>query len=231
MCKPQLCAHMKTPKLLALAAFTLLALSRLHAQLAWNPTAELSNTANPNGAWSYGWMDTSFSTFTLYTQTSPFDPGHIGWKNTALDMAIWRNDGTNTDYGVAPGQLTLSPGTGSEASVLRWIAPAGVSGPMQVSGEFFAGDINSPAIAIFGGETKTIESTLFSGTNAGTFDFSVTVAPGDMLNFAVYGLYSYGNTPLTLTITSAIPEPSTYAALCGVGALGLALWRRWRRPA
>lgn len=29
--------------------------------------------------------------------------------------------------------------------------------------------------------------------------------------------------------TTAIPEPSTYAALAGVGVLGLALWRRWKR--
>jgi len=34
---------------------------------------------------------------------------------------------------------------------------------------------------------------------------------------------------LTLTATSAVPEPSTYAALAGLGALGLALWRRRRQ--
>jgi hypothetical protein len=31
--------------------------------------------------------------------------------------------------------------------------------------------------------------------------------------------------------TSAIPEPSTYAAICGAAVLGLAVWRRKRRAA
>lgn len=34
--------------------------------------------------------------------------------------------------------------------------------------------------------------------------------------------------PSVLTSVSAIPEPSTYAALAGLGALGLAFWRRRR---
>ena len=33
------------------------------------------------------------------------------------------------------------------------------------------------------------------------------------------------NGPTSITI-SAIPEPSTYAALCGLAVLGLAVWRR-----
>lgn len=36
-------------------------------------------------------------------------------------------------------------------------------------------------------------------------------------------------TSLTISAVSAIPEPSTYAALAGLGALGLALWRRRRQ--
>jgi len=47
-------------------------------------------------------------------------------------------------------------------------------------------------------------------------DYEITITAADIWN---------NTTALTV---SAIPEPSTYAALSGVLALGLAVWRRRR---
>lgn len=49
----------------------------------YDATADFSITnGNPNGVWSYGWMATDFTGFTLYTKTSLGDgvnPNWLGW--------------------------------------------------------------------------------------------------------------------------------------------------------
>ena len=91
----------------------------------------------------------------------------------------------------------------------------------------------------------TINLTAGAGFGAGVytlFDFSsgsVTTSSFDVSDFAFgttisgfsYSLASTGNL-LQLT-ASAIPEPSTYAAIAGAAMLGLAVWRRSKqnRPA
>jgi fibronectin-binding autotransporter adhesin len=67
----------------------------------------------------------------------------------------------------------------------------------------------------------------FGGAGTSSFDLTDFVLGSGISGFA-YGLAFNGST-LELTATaSAIPEPSTYAALCGAAALGLAAWRRRR---
>ncbi len=83
---------------------------------------------------------------------------------------------------------------------------------MQVSGEFLSDDLASENLAIFLGSTKTTREHALSGTDSGSFNFSVNVAPGDILNFTIYGTYSFGNTPISATI-EAVPEPRTAALL------------------
>lgn len=53
---------------------------------------------------------------------------------------------------------------------------------------------------------------------------------GDTHGLTVYSLSSgYADFSVTSFTISAIPEPSTYAALAGLGALGFAVWRRANR--
>lgn len=62
---------------------------------------------------------------------------------------------------------------------------------------------------------------------AGTFTFAnyTGVVPSNGL----YSTFLADTNGLNLGAGSAIPEPSTYAAIAGAGALGLALWHRRRR--
>ena len=63
---------------------------------------------------------------------------------------------------------------------------------------------------------------LWQGTNAGAFDLQDTsITKGSSIDFVVSGGYGWGNTPLEVTIFSAIPEPETYAMLlAGLGLMG-----------
>lgn len=140
-----------------------------------------------------------------------------------MDSWVWFNNTGGTSYGVPNGWLSLSPGTGGEDPVLRWTATGG--GLVKVTGEFLAGDSATMDVAIFQGNLRTVGNTLWSATNAGSFDFDVNVSPGDSINFTIDGPYNYGNTPISATI-EGIPEPSTTALLIGAGTLAFAIARR-----
>ncbi len=109
--------------LLTAAALLGCGLSPVAAAVVYDATDEFSvSNGNPNDVWAYGWMDSAFTTFTTYAQTreTSSDPA---WYNSTIDSWIWLNDTGSTAYGVPDGWLSLSPGNGSEAPVLRWIVP------------------------------------------------------------------------------------------------------------
>ncbi len=87
-------------------------------------------------------------------------PGAVraSWFNSSIDLYIWLNTNVTTDYGVPPGWLSLSPGTGGEDPVLRWTATE--AGLVQVTGEFLPGDSGTEGVAIFQGNLRTAENTL-----------------------------------------------------------------------
>lgn len=106
---------------------------------------------------------------------------------------------------------------------------------------------SSDTLAIAGAFTKGSAGTYTidfgnSGTTGNTYTLvtfgsnNTTFASGNDFTFAnlasgLTGTFVLSNTDLTFT-TSAIPEPSTYAALAGLGVLGLAVYRRrQKRPA
>lgn len=46
----------------------------------WNPATEFSTTGtNPNGVWSYGWMDTGFTTFTPFVNRHAASTDYRNW--------------------------------------------------------------------------------------------------------------------------------------------------------
>ncbi len=99
----------------------------------------------------------------------------------------------------------------------------------------------------FDGGTTYYDFTTGGGTNAfgGAASFTVTnwaASAADGFGLDIYGAFygdgvnpgqilSGGQAYMDNLNVSAVPEPSTYAALAGLGALGLALWRKRRKHA
>lgn len=89
----------------------------------------------------------------------------------------------------------------------------------------------------FGNSSLTLSFAAFAFTSGQTYTVdmafsnivgSLTTISGGALNGAQYGGVYERYTSFTI---SAIPEPSTYAAFAGAGALALAVWRRRRAAA
>jgi hypothetical protein len=144
-----------------------------------------------------------------------------GWTNT------WNGTGEPTYW------MTLGGGYNN----------AIVAGSYAV--EFSAPNILSTNFSVISGQTYTASFLAQGGAGVGTLQVT---ANGQSANFnptpGVFNTHSYNftaNTTGTVSLSfqlsagyvaldnvsvTAVPEPATYAAMLGVGALGLAAWRR-----
>jgi hypothetical protein len=176
-----------------------LATSTVSGQLIFDATADFSViNGNPNGVWSYGWMPTDFTAFNLYTNNhcvAAASPLHwFGFFEGTCTPCVWKHMLGGTAWGVPPGWVSLHPGPGNEPSVLRWTSPS--SGLVRIQGRFLAGDSGTMLVAVrMDGETR------WERVDSGEFDLLETVGLGGTVDFAVYGGYCCGNTPLEATIT------------------------------
>lgn len=166
----------------------------------WDMTAQFSNThGNPNGPWSYGWYDTSFTTFTLFNPGVWCDscPGwYTGPTGDWTPNIVLNSCGCFNQYVVPLGMVTLHPGPGTQPVAVRFTVPSGAAGALRATGQFFAGDGGWMQVAV-----RLNGSEVFHAGDAGVFDLPLTVAVGDAIEFTVYGGYGFGNTPLQVVIT------------------------------
>ncbi len=202
------------------------------ANTTWDVVADFSGASNPNGAWSYGWLnDGVFQIYTNHFSQSGGNPNWCGpltyasWPNGYPE--IWENASSVSITGVLPGQLSLEPGPDGEMSIARWTAPAAYNGNAAIQGQFLPGDRGIMGVAIF--EDSNWDVPLCSATDSGVFSLSLSLAAGDTIDFGVYDPYpplAYGDTPLEATIT--VPEPSMLALLLA-GAISLLAYAWGRR--
>ncbi|MGA2033326.1 MAG: protein kinase [Thermoguttaceae bacterium] len=156
---------------------------------------------NPNGTWTYGMVYKS--AFVPYTKKTDDGQnrlwlGHLAGDG-APELGIKYGPPAN---GAQSGQFFLHPGPDGEASVARWTAPAGFDSTVQVQGQFLPGDYGIMQVGIFVNGTPQVTTPYWTSSDSGTFSFSVPVSAGNTIDFAVYGGYVGGVTPLEATIAS-----------------------------
>ena len=98
------------------------------------------------------------------------------------------------------------------------------SDQLAVTGDFLKG---TGTDFVFDFQSGATTGTFVLVTWDGTTDFSDTDFSYTNLGGGLSGVFSIHDNQLEFT-TTAVPEPSTYAALAGAGVLGLAFWRRRR---
>ena len=159
--------------------------------------------------------------------------GTLGGTGTIGAAATFAS-GAHLAPGNSPGTLTFNAGlTLSTGSILDFelgtasdqivLAGGSLTGPGSVGGV----TVNLSDSGGFAAGTYTLinytSATLPSGYAADSFALGTTIA-GYTYNFS-----RSGNSLLLSATASAIPEPSTYAVLAGLGALALAFYRRPKR--
>lgn len=169
---------------------------------------DFSNTANPNGEWTFGYTMASpeGDAGALIPFTTPkesmgvhlwFDPTHV-----SLDApSVFHNASTGPVNGVAPGEVALHPGSVQEYAVARWTAPS--AGKVAVKVQFKEGDQgDTNGLLLHNGVVLVNEDS--TSTNV-VHDVKVTLAKGDTLDVAVgnKGDFNYDSTPVIFSIHTA----------------------------
>ena len=130
---------------------------------------------------------------------------------------MWKNTSAQTQYGIAPGEVSLHPGPrpNGDVTIVRFTAPPNpilftdqnLAVIYHATGQFRAGDRGRMKGSIWlrhadGRDEPAIWQVDDTADPAGAFGVSVGLASGDMLDFIVEnnGNFANGNTPLDLQI-------------------------------
>ncbi|MBP7520324.1 MAG: PEP-CTERM sorting domain-containing protein [Leptothrix sp. (in: Bacteria)] len=229
-----------------LAALLCGGLSATAQAASYDAAADFSSANGGSSVWSYGWDqsdaagDYNFTALDLYASSNDPNTGYKTWNASTHSYfgtpGLWVNLGSSTLYGVAVGQLTLHPAEHQEgfandnAAILRFTAPTAAS--YTVHAQFLTGD---------GGQTEAwiVRNDSFSSATAlgitsadPVYAATLSLAAGETVDFVVGhstdNLWG-DNTPVIVTIQSAVPEPESWALIAGGLALLAGLRRRGAR--
>jgi hypothetical protein len=111
---------------------------------------------------------------------------------------IWRNDAAEVRYSILPGHVSMHPSTSFAPTAIRFIAPD--AGYYKVRGQFGPGDngVSRRKAVIYNGVVLLNEQS--GGSDLG-FTFGFKFAVGDIVDFQVDNMWSYGNTQIDATFS------------------------------
>jgi len=215
-------------------------LSTAHAQVTITVTATANNT---NLGYTSG--NTYSFTYTIASSVADivpnyFDPTHNTWFDHHVDQSplftaitgdglagsLMRPSSQDTDPHSRIEIRTNVATPGSDFLVLSaatQYADLGITANGDEIWGVYLQLNNSEASFLYTG--SFMEPTSIFAASYGTY-----TPTGDTHGISIFSLYSgaahFDVSSFTIGHGAAIPEPSTYAAIAGIGALGLAFWRR-----
>jgi len=193
---------------------------------------------------TYGYQDYTVSYTFVFTFTTDFQSNNSQFNST---WNYWNErDGDNQLF-------TSITGTGVNGTYTQPTGPFSYMRiyPDQTLDLFVWANPGSTGLTSLDGTPILLSAHITPPSNVGWYDdFPVATQPSDYLAQHT-GTYTFSGqsggylavwdasnsnfvlfTPTEMTISAPatpVPEPATYAALAGLGALGLALWRRRSR--
>lgn len=201
----------------------------------YNAFADFSVTnGNPNGAWSYGWSATLFSSLNLYTSGVVAGDGTWNWSDPNHIMfgapAAWINPTANQVGTVPSMTAAFHPGVSDEFSHYIWTAPT--TGLFSLSATFSPFDTGGTDVHILDNGVSLFAGNVSPG-NPQSFSTVLPVVAGDKIDFAV-GFGPDGSAGFDTTgisaIISEVPEPATTSSfIAGIALLGGSFYFRRRR--
>jgi hypothetical protein len=215
--------------------------STAYAAPSWNAANDFNASANPTGAWSYGWTSTLGGAFAAFGDNPNFY-GVNWWAGGGSGALVFHNP---TSYALElsgtvyaePGVLVAHPGSQGELAVVRWTAQS--SGSYTVNAGFYgiskSGETTTTDVHVLKNGVSSFDGLVeghwaIENVRVGPTVLNFSLNAGDHVDFVVgYGsnaTYYYDSTRLDATIT-AVPEPETYALLlAGLGLVGAIARRR-----
>lgn len=158
-----------------------------------------------------------------------FNTAVAGFGGTSSTVSLRLNGSEAAVSWVESGALKLARSTGgvwaTETVVASGVSNAASSLALDAAGNaYIAYGLSSGGLGVasFNG-SAWVSDSFVSGT--------LSAGQGESLDFlngtlGITYLGTGGNLMYSFATVSAIPEPSTYAAIAGIGVLGLAVWRR-----
>jgi len=181
----------------------------------YDAVRDFSIHSNPNGAWSYGYMNGWGSSFTLYTvpDTNCY-PGYSfsGWHEEGQCHIpfVLRNDSDTKicfqTFCIPTGYLFVSPGPDNGIPVVRWTVPSSGKYLMQVTlgGLDWAGPTSTGVYVQLNSKTSLLSGPITSYQWPLKITERGSLAAGDTVDFIVdWGKnadYNYDSTGLEVKI-------------------------------
>jgi len=212
------------------------------ASAQYDPVAQFSPVANPNGVWSYGWesvpLGSPFNLFPGAAVPVPATPGPFieAWQSPAFgELGIYYNQTAASQLVTIgseisqfdPGMLAMNTGPNDEYGIVLFTAP--VNGIYTIGGTFEGIDTTGTASSVYLLANNVVVATgnvlgFGPGSDVTLASGPILLGAGQTLAYAVGGLPLNSMTALmdAQVAAVAVPEPSVYALL-GLAPVSLAV--------